>query len=278
MNEKKKTAIIISASSDIGSALSQRWLSRGWSVLGTYRKRSAAVEKLARAGAELFRCDLLNGAAIKKTCRQLAAHRAKWDALVLCPGTLEPVGHFMRSDFNKWEKSIQVNFISQMRIVHSLLPSRQLVSPDGPCVLFFAGGGTNSAPVNYSAYTISKIALIKMTELLDAEIPDTRFAIIGPGWVGTKIHQATLKAKGKAGGHYQVTVKKLKSDELTPMDKVLDHCDWVVRCPKKVVGGRNFSTVFDPWGAQELEERLAGEPQMYKLRRFGNEWFLRHDR
>lgn len=140
-----------------------------------------------------------------------------------------------------------------------------------PSVLLFAGGGTNNATVNYSAYTISKIASIKMCELLDAEIADTRFVIVGPGWVKTKIHQATLAAGEKlAGANYQKTIFKMASNECTPMDEVMDCCEWLFNSPRELVSGRNFSTVFDKWGSPELQIALAKDLNMYKLRRYGN--------
>ena len=139
--------------------------------------------------------------------------------------------------------------------------------------MFFAGGGTNNSVVHYSSYTVSKIGLIKMCDLLDAEIPDTRFAIVGPGWVKTKIHKPTLKAGPKlAGSNYQNTVGKLSGNECTPMEKIVDCCDWVVNTPCKAVRGRNFSVVFDQWGTKKMEQALEQDPNMYKLRRFKNDW------
>jgi len=195
----------------------------------------------------------------------------------MCPATQHPVGAFLECDFDEWEESVKVNFTSHLRIIHGLLPSRHLNSALGPCVLFFAGGGTNSAPVNYSAYTISKIALIKMCELLDAEISDTRFVIVGPGWVRTKIHKSTLRAGIRAGTNYQRTIEKLARDEFTSMELVLDCCDWLIDSPRELVSGRNFSVVFDKWGTKELEERLLQEPHMYKLRRYGNDWLVKDE-
>ena len=169
-------------------------------------------------------------------------------------------------------KSVRANFTGQLQIVRELLPARNLNSSHGPCVIFFAGGGTNNAVKNYSAYTISKIALIKMCELLDAEIPDTRFTILGPGWVKTKIHQETLRAGKVAGANYQRTLHKLESDECTPMERVLDFLDWAIEQPREVIGGRNFSIVNDLWGTGRLNQQLAATPDMFKLRRFLNDW------
>ena len=266
------SAIIISASSDIGTALCHRWLGRGWNVFGTYRTKSKAVEDLQTEGATLVRCGLASTISIQDACANLRTLCPEWDTLVLCPGLVEPVGPFAESDFDKWEDSVRVNFTSQLRIVHELLPSRNLLAPGSPCVLLFAGGGTNNATLNYSAYTISKIALIKMCELLDAEMPDTRFVIIGPGWVKTKIHNSTLQAKEKAGENYQKTIEKLTSGECTPMDSILECCDWVVSAPREVVGGRNFSVVYDEWNTGPLTEQIQQDPDMYKLRRHGNAW------
>jgi NAD(P)-dependent dehydrogenase (short-subunit alcohol dehydrogenase family) len=184
---------------------------------------------------------------------------------------LEPVGAFADCDIAEWQKSVEVNFTRQVQFVHELLPSRNRQGEHSPVVLFFAGSGTNNAAVNYSAYTISKIALIKMCELLDAEIPDTNFVILGPGWVKTKIHQETLKAGHRAGANYQKTKQRLAGDECTPMEKVLDCCDWIIKADRKAVGGRNFSVVFDQWGSSSLTEKLEKDPNMYKLRRAGND-------
>jgi len=278
MIREDRSAIIISASSDIGTAMSQRWLARGWNVLGTYQTRSQAVDELEAHGVKVVRCDLSDPQSVRDACSALRALCPAWDVLVMCPGTQNPVGAFVECNFDEWEESVRINFTSQMRIIHELLPSRQVNSTLEPCVLLFAGGGTNNAPVNYSAYTISKIALIKMCELLDAEVLDTRFVIVGPGWVKTKIHESTLKAGARAGTNYQRTIQKLASDECTPMDQVLDCCDWVVDAPRESVSGRNFSVAFDMWGTEELAQRLAEEPNMYKLRRYGNDWLVKNVR
>jgi NAD(P)-dependent dehydrogenase (short-subunit alcohol dehydrogenase family) len=272
MKEKSRTAIVLSASSDIGGAIAGRWLARGWKVSGTYRTPSAEVDALVAAGARLVSCDLADPASIAEASAKLADECGKWDALFMCPGALDPIGAFIDCDFDEWERSVTVNFTRQMRLFHSLATSRRLDSPLGPCVVFFAGGGTNDAPVNYSAYIISKIALTKMCELLDAETPDTRFVIVGPGWVNTKIHRATLTAGQRAGTNYRRTVEKLSGAECTPMERLLDCCEWLVKAPREMIGGRNFSVVFDRWGTDELALRLKERPHMYKLRRQGNEW------
>lgn len=266
-----KSAIIVSISSDIGAALAERWLARGWKVFGTYRTRSAAVDRLEAEGACAVICDAADRKSVNACCTQLRQRCPAWDVLVIAHGTTEPVGPFMETDFDAWECSININFISQLRFTHQLLPARRTDSAITPTVIYFAGGGTNSATKNYSAYTVSKISLIKMCELLDAEIPSVKFSIVGPGWVNTKIHDETLRAGDKSGDNFFRTQLKIAQGDFTPMDNVLACCDWIVSSSRAVVSGRNFSTVYDDWGTDRLNAALLTNPDMYKLRRSGND-------
>ncbi len=264
------TRIITSISSDIGIALAKAWVAEGHRVIGTYRTASTETENLAKLGIDLIPYDLARVSSVNRALSAISSLAHNWDVLIQAPGLQDPVGPFMDCDFDEWESSVTVNFSAQLRLTQGLLKTRNKNSANGPLVLFFAGGGTNNATVNYSAYTISKVALIKMCELLDAEVPDTRFTILGPGWVKTKIHDATLQAGDKAGDNLQRTLEKLDSNECVPMDQVIACCDWIVNSPRDVIGGRNFSLVFDDWGNEALDVMLRDDPDMYKLRRSGN--------
>lgn len=264
-------AIVISVSSDIGKALALRWVQKGWDVVGTVRSEGGGSDFLAESGVRIVRCDLSNDASVGRACTELCSMVCDWDVLVVCTGTLEPIGLFSQSCFDELELSFRVNFVNQLRIVHRLLPFRNRERNLGACVLFFAGGGTNSAPVRFSSYTVSKVALIKMTELLDAEVVDTRFVIVGPGWVKTKIHEQTLDAGSTAGKAYLQTKKMLEDGEWTPMARVLDCCDWIIQSPREIVGGRNFSVAHDQWGSEALSTYLKNNSERFKLRRFGND-------
>jgi NAD(P)-dependent dehydrogenase (short-subunit alcohol dehydrogenase family) len=261
-----RRAVIASISSDIGFALAGHWLDRGFSLGGTYRRRTARLEALAARGVKLASCDFAEAGSVDDAAASLREACPDWDVLALCAGTMEPIGPFSAVAFDEWNRSFDVNFTNQLRFLHRLLPARR--SREGrPTVLLFAGGGVNGAPINTSAYTIAKIALVKACELLDAEMPDACFAIVGPGWVRTKIHEETLRAGPRAGSNLDRTTERLASDRFTPMQDVLECCDWIVSSPREIVGGRNISVVDDPWREASLAEALRAEPGAYKLRR-----------
>jgi NADP-dependent 3-hydroxy acid dehydrogenase YdfG len=272
LKTNKKNCIIFSISSDIGLNLAKSWCNKGWKIFGTYRKITPKLKTLSKKNnIPLLYCDLLNDESIKTSIKSIKKTINLWDVLVFCFGTTKPIGAFQKIDFDDWQKSIEINFIKPLKILHSLLPQAN-IKKKFPTVLFFAGGGTNNAVLNYSSYTLSKISLIKMCELLDIEMPDIRFVILGPGWVRTKIHNETLKDGLKsAKENYYKTTKKLKDNDFVDMQKVINCCNWIVESKSKGINGRNFSVEYDDWQNSELEKVLENDFNMYKLRRFKND-------
>lgn len=180
---------------------------------------------------------------------------------------MEPIGPFNKIKSTDWRKNVEINFLNQMHLLHGMLKSSSLKENR---VLFFAGGGTNSSPENYSCYTVSKIALIKMVELLDNEIDNITFTILGPGWVKTKIHKQSMNPSLKGYSSYVETNRRIRENDFVEMDKVVESVEWILNQDKEIIGGRNFSAVHDPWGSRKLEELLLNDPSAFKLRRHSN--------
>lgn len=272
MAEKKSTpknVFILGVASDIGRELAERYLDQGYNITGA--SRSSLKGFLPGQNARLLRCDIGRKAEVKKCVDKYRKLAKPWDIFISTVGTLEPIGKFFDCDFNRWEYSVAVNSISQLRFLHAIYPLRR---KDGVCnVIFFAGGGTNKAFTNYSAYCSSKIMLIKMCELLDDENKDLNVFIVGPGWVRTKIHDQTLGSRFSAGESYKRTLEFLKSDNPgTDYQDIYDCINWCLSRGRAVSGGRNFSVVYDQWKAKGamLARQLRADPDKFKLRRFKN--------
>lgn len=259
-------ALIVSASSDIGYHLARHWIESGIEVVGTYRTDSEKVAELKSHGANLMHCDLEDPKSATRVIEEASLHPIS--RLVLAAGGQDPIGLFAEIDFEEWARSIETNFTSQVRILHGLLARNSL---ENSRVLMFAGGGTNNATQRYSAYTLAKIASIKAMELFASEYPKTCFSILGPGWVRTKIHEQTLRNPIGAGDNYERTVKHLESDDFFPMKRLMECIDWLFEGSSSAISGRNFSAVHDNWGSVTLTEALEENPDLYKLRRFGND-------
>lgn len=266
---KKKANVILSVSSDIGSELAFKWLKENKSVIGTYRILNKNVKNLKKLGCKLYKVDFSNKSEVSRFSVDIKKYYIT--KLLSAVGTQEPVGKFVNIDFDKWEKSIIINAINQIRCIIEIYKKNK----NKLKVILFAGGGTNNATESYSAYTLAKIMLIKFAELISFEEKNICCSILGPGWVKTKIHEATLKDKRAANKNWHRTIKKLNSKECVPMYKVIECIEWMFQQEKNVIGGRNISLVYDNWGSKKLKKLLKSDNDIYKLRRNKNEIFIR---
>jgi NAD(P)-dependent dehydrogenase (short-subunit alcohol dehydrogenase family) len=265
MNQSK--IIVLAASSDIGAHLTERYLSSGAEVFGTYLTRTPRVLELEKAGAKLFPLDIKSGDQVASFAEQLRASGFSWNMLISAVGLLDPIGPFFSTNFDDWESSFVTNSTAQMRVLHAVHGMR---NRDGLSkVLFFAGGGTNGPFDNYSAYCLGKLALIKLTELLDSECPDLQVSIIGTGWVNTKIHHQTLAAGEAAGPNFDKTRQFMVNSGGVgaSLQTVAECVNWCLSAPRSAVGGRNFSLVHDQWRDPQFIEALIANPNTFKLRR-----------
>lgn len=265
----KKNAIIFSISSDIGYEIALMLQKEGYTIYGTYNNFSEKINTLLKLGMKLYQCNLLHDQSINHVIKLIKNDCKVWHSLFLLQASMNPIGKLTTINMEEWEKSLKLNFINQIKIITQLL---DIKAKENSCVITFAGGGTNSATKNFSAYTISKIALIKMMELLYEENKDVKFTCIGPGWVKTKIHQETLNAKNNAYDAYKSTIEHLNNDDFTNIQDILECILWILNEKIDIVSGRNFSVIHDSWGKEKLNNELLINQNMYKLRREGNQW------
>jgi short-subunit dehydrogenase len=259
---KNQHSVILSISSDIGFEIAKSWIGKK-KIIGTYLTNSKKIEYLK------YKVNFKKKVSVDKFCKKISSN--KITSIISAVGTQNPISKFQKVDFDVWTDSILINAINQIRCVVNLAKKRRGLMK----VILFAGGGTNNATESYSAYTLSKIMLIKFSELLDYEMKNVSCCIIGPGFVKTKIHDATISNKVGAGDHYKRTIDRFDSINCVPIHKVVECVDWVLSQSKKIVGGRNISLVYDDWGSKKLNNLLLKNTNIYKLRRFGNDKLIR---
>jgi NAD(P)-dependent dehydrogenase (short-subunit alcohol dehydrogenase family) len=270
----KKVVVILSITSDFGLELAKRYARDGYVIIGTYRATTLLKELEGLPDCHLIPCDISHKASIAEFITAYQKLRLPWDLFISCPCSPLPLGSFFSCDFDEWSDSIHINAIEQLRVLHALYPLRRADIIND--VVFFAGGGVNNAVLNFSAYTVSKIMLIKMCELLDAENSDLNIFITGPGWTRTKTHYLTLSKVNKSDKKYTETLRFMESGaQGTSFDDIYQCIRWFCSQGRAVAGGRNFSVVSDLWKSthkEQLSQELRNNIDMYKLRRCGNEW------
>jgi len=179
---------------------------------------------------------------------------------------MEPIGSFKNVNFSEWEKGFKLNFTQPLKLLKMLLPFANL-SKEKPLVIFISGAGTNNAPKNFSSYVLSKIALIKATEILDAEFKDFRFSIFGTGWIKSDIHLQVLNSSDQAKEAFLETKRRFENNDFTSIKTVENFMNWLIKQDKKIIGGRNFSSRDDDYLSKELTINLFKNNDLFKLRR-----------
>lgn len=228
--------------SDICEELSERFMRDGWAVSGWHRGAPMPL--------------------------------VPWDALVIGLGVLEPIGRFMDCEDDEWQQSVDSNALLPLRLLRRVWKYRR----PGASVCFFSGAGVAQTARSYSAYSASKIMLMKMAELLDDEEPDAKFFILGPGMVRTKIQGQTIRAGERAENHERVRQFMDVGDPAhgtgTPHERIYNCLRWCMEQPKNVIGGRNIYVPSDSWdkgrAGEELAEALGAHRALFKLRRLGD--------
>jgi len=275
MSSLSKVVVIISITSDIGIALAHRYAKAGYNIVGTYRSTGQLDQLSKISNLHLFSCDIMKKQEIVSFVKNFETLGLKWDTFISLPCTPLPLKAFFECDFDEWSESVHLNAIEQLRLLHHLHPFRNNTSISD--VVLFAGGGVNNAVINFSAYTISKIMLVKMCEFMDAENKDLNIFIIGPGWTKTKVHYITLENVDKNSNKYKETSDFLSNHKGTSMDDIFECVSWLCNQGKDIASGRNFSVVNDQWQGRKnriLAEELKKDSNIYKLRRFKNDLLL----
>jgi NAD(P)-dependent dehydrogenase (short-subunit alcohol dehydrogenase family) len=223
-----KTCIMLGSNSDIAKAIKPMLQADGW-----------AMADWARGGL---------------------VPAVSWDLAIIAIGCVAPVGMWEATMGAQWEECVQSNLLVPLRLLRMIWPLRR---PDAK-VCWFGGSNPQTIMDGYSAYNVSKMAVLKAVEQLDHESADCTFFALGPGVTDTKIHRATREAHWR-----NPRLERADRDgSFTPMEKIYGALKWCLEQPKEVIGGRNICVSdLDRDDRDELAEFLRTDEEWFKLRR-----------
>jgi len=116
--------------------------------------------------------------------------------LVLCASTLGKGGGLLDSDLRDWEYVMQTNLLGNLAVIKAVLP--QMIKSQYGRIVFLAGGGAAYGYPLFSAYALSKVAVVREVENLAIElkdkIDDFSAIALAPGAMKTKMLDQVIKA------------------------------------------------------------------------------------
>src|SRR5262245_18764699 len=197
-----KAALVTGGGRGLGRTFATALASAGASVAVTARTKdqldetaSAIIE--AGGHARGWRADVTEAAAMAAVISEVVATLGPIDILVNNAGvgaTFGPVWHLEPSE---WWRNMEVNVLGPLLCARLVGPG-MIERHAGVVINVASGAGLGPIP-NYSAYAVSKAALIRLSENLAAETREHGVQVfaINPGTVRTAMTEAALSQEGQ---------------------------------------------------------------------------------
>jgi NAD(P)-dependent dehydrogenase (short-subunit alcohol dehydrogenase family) len=168
-----RTVVITGTSRGIGYHLAQRFLAEGNRVLGISRTATPIEHPAFRA----ISADISDLNQVKELSRKLADEPIA--GLINNAGVHGPIGPFENAPLQAWVDTFQTNLFGAAALTQVCLPA---LRRNNGFIIFFSGGGSAFPRPNFSAYGVSKCAVIRLSEVLGRELaPEVSVYCVAPG-------------------------------------------------------------------------------------------------
>lgn len=263
--------VITGGGTGIGAALALDLSSEGHSVIICGR-RVERLRDISRKDEKIAfcQCDVSDEDSVVAFKKFVGEKFDHIDVLINCAGLFGAIGRFDQTDSKLWKKTIDINLFGTYLVTKHFL--QLLLRSNVKKIINFSGGGAFCAFPNFSAYAVSKAAVVRFTETIAHELADLGVQVncVAPGFVATEIHEATLNAgKEKAGvAFYKETKKKLKSGAV-PIQIPVNCIKFLISPNSNGLSGKTISASFDKWGTKEFIKSIneMSNSGLYTLRR-----------
>jgi 3-oxoacyl-[acyl-carrier protein] reductase len=191
------------------------------------------------------------------------------DVLVNAAGIYGPIGLIGQIDLDAWRGAIEVNLLGTLYTCHYAV--RAMASQRSGSIINFSGGGATSALQRFSAYGVSKTAVVRLTETIAQEVSDRgiRVNAIAPGAVDTALQDEVIKAGERAGDLYErILALRQTGAGGTPIEIPAALAVFLASDASEGLTGRLISAPHDPWREWDRTKiKSISESPWYTLRR-----------
>lgn len=269
-----QVALVVGAGRGIGEAIALRFADEGARLVLAARTPSE-LDKVAtriRAANGTARVQVTDATDLQQVNRLVQASLEAFgriDVLVNAAGIYGPIGHLWEVDPEEWVKTFSVNLFSTFFLCQAALP-RMIRARRGK-IIHFSGGGATSPLPGFTAYGVSKAALVRLTETLAEEVREFNIQVnaIAPGAVDTKLQDQVLATGAKAGELYHRIRRMRETGEgATPRDLPAELAVFLASEDCDGLTGKLIAAPFDgwqSWNEQRIHE-LMSQP-WFTLRR-----------
>jgi NAD(P)-dependent dehydrogenase (short-subunit alcohol dehydrogenase family) len=196
-NLKGQVAIVTGGGRGLGQAFAQALASAGALVAVVSRSEDQlhdTVASITVAGrhAMAISLDVTDQEAVEHMITEVEERLGPVDLLINNAGVNTPIGSIAEVDPDQWWRCIEINvrgpFLCARAVLSRMLPRRR-----GRIINIGSTAGLRGAP-GYSAYMMSKAALMRFSEILAAETKPHNISVftMDPGWIRTAMTENML--------------------------------------------------------------------------------------
>jgi len=258
-----KVAIVTGAGRGIGAAIAQAYATEG-ARLAIASRTSAELESVAAecraAGAECLAVvtDVSSGSAVRQFVGAALEQFGRIDILANVAGVYGPIGPIEDVDLEAWEQALHVNLLGTLYASQAVLPTMR--AQGAGRIIAMSGGGATSPLPRFSAYGVSKAAVVRLVETLAEEVKDQGITVnaIAPGAVDTTLQDAVLQAGDRAGDLFG-RIKALRESGAggTPIEVPVQLALFLASEDSRGMTGRLISAPHDGWQSWDADRIQA---------------------
>jgi NAD(P)-dependent dehydrogenase (short-subunit alcohol dehydrogenase family) len=265
---KDKSILVTGAGRGIGKRL----------AIG-FAKQGARIGLLARSKAELdaahleiehsggnalrIRADVCDYEQLHTATDRMRVHFGHIDVVICAAGVLGPIGPFVESPMRAWGETLQANLMGVANTCRAVIPA--MMERRTGKIIALAGPGAETSRPNFSAYSVSKTAVVRLVEVLAEELGEYNVQVnaVGPGGTYTSTTDEILHAGVRAGWKETEAASQVRVTGGTSPDKQMELFQFLASEHSNHVSGK-LVNVTDDWKKLQTGSVSHG---MYTLRR-----------
>ena len=266
--------IIFGAAGSIGYYLAKKYLKDDHEIL-LFVKNKKSKEKLSKLlnlkildNVIIDYLDIEKKNSIIKKIDKYAFFIEETNLIINAIGDLGEIKNILSLDLKKLKKTFNINFFSNLIIIQKILKLRK--NKKRLSIILFSGGGATNYRKNFSAYSISKIALVKLVEILSKEINNKLIQInaIAPGIIKSKMIDITLKNKNLVAKEEIRKIKQQATYSNKTLIKLYKVINFLISEKAKKISGKLISSKWDNienWKKKKIDNLIKSD--LYSIRR-----------
>jgi NAD(P)-dependent dehydrogenase (short-subunit alcohol dehydrogenase family) len=271
MQLDNKVCVIAGASGAIGASVANRFYQEGARLALTYRTEKPVIwgkedlDDPSRLG--FYKLDVTDYKNTEMVIKQISEDFSGIDALVNCTGVVGPIGPLETLDMQEWTRTIEINLIGSVHLVHAVLPIMK--ERGGGKIVFFSGGGAAYGRPFFTPYSSSKAALVRLTESLAEELASANIQVnaVAPGAVNSRMWKEMRAAAPSGGPALALEIKQMDETGGASPDRAAELAVLLASSRSDALTGRLLSAVWDDWEHIESHMGKIASSDVWTLRR-----------